>query len=500
MVFFRKKGETTSTDSTDAGESGKGEAAFQPNPEKASKWFEHGRVAAERYDYDYALYCYANGMRFDPERMSMHEAMYEAAVRYLSNGGKAASNRELRKFPASNAVEKFAAIEFAWMKDINNVSIALKLMDAAINAGQIEFCRWLAPKALNLARKAKRPSKSTFIKAKDLFAKAGAWDEALAAGEDAYRLDPSDNELAAEINDLAAQRAMDQGGYEEATKVGEGGYRKFVKNLDKQKELEEAESISGGSSVEERNFARAKKQYEESPEQPDAINQYAMQLRKRGTPEALHEAEQIYLKGFEATGEYRFRMSAGDIRIELKRRVLHDLDKKLEEDPDSESLKADRDKAREELLDLKSSEYRERVKKYPTDRRMRFELGEVEYELGRYEDAMPSFQAAKDEPKLRVRAAHMLGRCFASEGWHMEAIGEYKESLEKIDATERERELPIRYDLMVSLIEHAREEQSMEMAKEALEICSGIARRDITFRDIRAKRKEIDALIKEIEA
>jgi hypothetical protein len=92
----------------------------------------------------------------------------------------------------------------------------------------------------------------------------------------------------------------------------------------------------------------------------------------------------------------------------------------------------------------------------------------------------------------------MLGRAFAKEGWHSEAIGEFKEALAAIDASEKERELGVRYNLMESLIEHARSERSVELAKEALEICSGIARKDITFRDIRNRRKEIDQLIKDL--
>ena len=92
----------------------------------------------------------------------------------------------------------------------------------------------------------------------------------------------------------------------------------------------------------------------------------------------------------------------------------------------------------------------------------------------------------------------MLGRCFAAESWHDVAIEEYREALERIEPGDKEAELTIRYDLMVSLMEHARTEQSLELAKEAVEICSTIARKDITYRDIRACRTQVDVLIKEL--
>jgi tetratricopeptide (TPR) repeat protein len=215
------------------------------------------------------------------------------------------------------------------------------------------------------------------------------------------------------------------------------------------------------------------------------------------------------MKGFSETGEYRFRMAAGDIRIDQARRQVTETERGIEQareqappgaSPDEAvaPLAARLTEARKHLLDLQAGEYRQRAEKYPTDRALRFRLGEAEFELGNIADAMACFQSAKDEPKFKVRSGHLLGRCFASESWHVEAIGEYKEALAALDATEKERELAIRYDLMVSLLAHARAENSVDLAREALEICSSIARKDITFRDIRDRRREVDTLLKEL--
>lgn len=193
-------------------------------------------------------------------------------------------------------------------------------------------------------------------------------------------------------------------------------------------------------------------------------------------------------------------MNAGDIHLENARRATEAAKAALEAAPDDEERKNAHEEARRDQLALEEKEYTERVAKYPTDLQLRFRLGEVNYALGHFEDAMGCFQKAKEESKLRVRSGHLLGRCFAQEGWHSEAIAEYREALDAIEVTEKDRELAIRYDLMSSLIEQAREENSIELARDALDICSGIARKDITYRDIRYKRKEIDALVKELTA
>lgn len=490
MALFRKK-------SDPAEESGDGKEAaasdFEAQPEKAQKWFNHAKTMADRYSYDAALSYYANGIKFDPEALSAHEAMYEAAIQYINHGGKPASSKERRNIEDSTPVGKFAAAEFEWMKNIRDPQLGLKAVEAAAKADLSEVGYWLATKMLGLVRNAKKINKSTLVRAKDVFASVGAWDEAITCGELALQMDPTDGDLSAELKNLSAQRTMDRGGYEQAGGE-EGGFRRMTRDIDKQRELEEAESIAGGASIEERNLARAKAAYEENPSMPDAINRYAQLLKKSGDPEQEELAYKLYMKGFEDTGEYRFRMMAGDIRIDRLRRREKKLAGKSEGQTPSDELK----QVREQRREMQATEYRERVERYPTDRNLKFQLGTILYELGQYEEAMGCFQAAKDEPKLRVRAGHLLGRCFAAESWHMEAIAEYREALEAIDATEKERELDIRYDLMDSLIEEARSDQSQDLAKEALDICSSIARRDITYRDIRAKRKEIDQLQKEL--
>lgn len=500
MAFFRKKKtDEQGSDSSVAGDVATGDSStvFTPDPDKARKWFEHAKSMADRFDFGYALFLYANGIKFDPEAMSAHEAMLEAAVKYMNKGGKAASSKDIRAIADSSPVSKMAAAEFAWMKDYRNASLAVKTLEAAAKAEQLEFGNWIAPRVLGLIRNQKKLTKGTLIAAKELFKQVSAWDEAIIAGELALQLDPTNSELAHEIKDISAQRAMDQGGYDKASGA-EGGFRKFVKDSDKQRELQEAEAISAGQDVEERNLERAKRAYEENPTLPDAINRYGQLLKRRGTPESLKLAYSVYTKGFDDVKEYRFRMLAGDIKIDQLNREIRQLAEQAEAKPDDDSLKEQVAAKRAALLKLQAEEYAERVKKYPTDRARKFELGSVEFELGRFEEAMGQFQAAKDEPKLRVKAGHLLGRCFAKESWHPEAIAEFRDALKAIEGGEQDLELRIRYDLMLSLIELARMEQSLDVAKEALEICSGIARKNITYRDIRTRRKEIDELVREL--
>ena len=493
-IFSWKKGSTdksaaaTSVDGGGAAGSAAGGADYQPDPEKAQRWFNFAKNYADSTNYDGALNAYANGIRLDPDAMSAHEAMLAVAIKYRQAGGQPASGKEIKQIEGSHPVTKFAAAEFAWMKEITNLSLATKTLEAAVKANKLEFGKWVAPQVLRVAQTQKKVSRGQMSQLKELFKQVEAWDEAIGALARAKELDPTDNALDHEYKDLSAQRAMAAGGYDRAAGQ-EGGFRSFVKDSEKQRQLVESESIVTSQSAEERNLQRAREAYEKTPNVPDVLNLYAQLVKKQGTPQAEELAYEIYMKGYQGTGEYRFRMAAGDIRIEQSRREAEALEAN---GANAEALAS----ARRRVADLEAEEFEDRVAKYPTNRDYKVRLGEIEFVRGNIDNAMGQFQAAKDEPKLRVKAGHMLGRCFAAEGWHLEAIAEYKETLQNVDATERERELSIRYDLMLSLIEEARKERSIEMAREALEICSGIARKDITYRDIRAKRREIEELQK----
>ena len=52
---------------------------------------------------------------------------------------------------------------------------------------------------------------------------------------------------------------------------------------------------------------------------------------------------------------------------------------------------------------------------------------------------------------------------------------------------------------MKSLSEKADKEQNIDLAKEAMDICSGIARKDISYRDIRDWRRKLDELVKNLD-
>ncbi|MDI9404097.1 MAG: hypothetical protein QM516_09515 [Limnohabitans sp.] len=469
---------------------------FVAQPDKAARFFDHAKTSFQTGNFEYALMLFAKGLRFDPHNTAKHDDAWKVAAALKKSGGKPATKENLKELEGPSPVDKFVQAEYIWWRDPLNIDSMLRMMDLAAKAGMIDFATLMAPRFLDILRAQGKQTKAMWLKAKASFAALDCWDQALTSLKEAQQLDPTDTALSDQLREVTARHALKQGGYDKAPGT-DGGLRSNIKDAAKQQALQDAGAIAASEESEARNLERARKDYSDNPMSADAVQKLGTLLRRKATAEAEEEAYSIFMQGFERLNEYRFKMLAGEIRIMQLRRVRDTAQRQLEKNPEDATAKAEFDRIRLEFLALEGRELREKQRNYPTDRSIKAELGRVEFELGNYEDAMAAFQSCKDEAKLRIMATHMLGRCFAASGWHGEAIGEYREALQSLGAGEADRELPVKYDLMCSLMELARAEKNANHAREAGDICSAIVRRDISYRDIRAKRKEIDTLLKE---
>jgi len=473
--------------------------AFVASPEKARMWLDRAEKAQSQSTFDVALFYYASAVKLDPQDMAIHDAMYQCAKDFFKSGERPATATEVKPLDGPVPLDRFAVTELYWMRDLNNVDRALDMLAAAVKAEQFVFGAWAGPKVFNLLTVSLRdkPSKKMLLRAKDLFVQVNSWEEAKLCIEEALVLDPSDLKLDREFKQILANRAIVASGFDRDD-GGKGNFRGNVLDLDKQRAMEEADALTGSAGSEARNLERTKAEYDANPTIPDNIQKYCTSLKRMGTPEHEAIAFRVYLSAFEALKEYRFRMAAGDIKLLRANRQLKTAEEAAKVAPTDATAQTTVARVRKAVLELRASEFKERAANYPTDRSIKAELGRILFEMGLYEEAMGCLQIAKEEPKMRVSAAHMLGRCFAVSGWYSEAIGEFKDALSAMDATQSEQMPDIKYDLMLSLIALAKSERSGQHARDAADICSAILRKDISYRDIRQRRKDLDALVKEL--
>jgi len=493
-LFSGKKKSEPSTESGQ--EADAPTAGYQADPRKARSWFDNARTVADTGNHEYAIESFISGLKFEPDNMQAHEDLYEVAKRYRANGGKPAGLTErMKRSGGKTPVEKLLHAEFLWAKDPINPQHALATMEHAHEAGLDEVAYWVGEQVLDINRAAKKSSKQIYLSVRDIYADLEAWDKAVEACQLAVHEDPHNANLIKELRNLQAENTLMQGGYGGE----EGGFRGAIKDADKQKALEQEEQIAKTDDVKQQVIDRLEAEYEDDPEDTTRMEKLVRALREKEEKQAEDRAIELLKDAHEKTGQYRYKMQVGDIVMKQYNRALRDLNQQLQDKPDDEELKQKLRRLATAQVKFERDEYAERVKNYPTDSGLKFQLGRRQLALKQYDEAIASFQDAQSDPKHRSAALRYLGQAFQGKAWSDEAIDTFRRGIEAHGNDSDRVALELRYDLMDALEKKARDNRDSAAAQEASKLASQIAQTNISFKDVRDRVNKLRGLVEELK-
>lgn len=470
-------------------------SGFTPDPDRAKAFFKHAKASDQVTNYEYAMYNWLRGMRFDPTDMGALESFVGSALKFNASKKKL-SKDTIKEFSGKDPTDKYLSALLAWSIHPTDGVAATRAAQAGVNLGVEEPAYWLAERALR-AVMADKPRKSLFLQLMKVFAALGAYEYAVKCGEAACSLDPTDGALAAEVKNFAARAAMSKGGYERAGQ--EGGFRENIRNLDKQRELEDEDKIVVTEETIDRLIKKGEHDLKINPGDNPTLVKLVDNLKKRGRPEDEKRAFELLNQAYARTKEFRFRQMAGDLKLRVAKRKLDALRKAVETNPDDAATREKYEKFKGEVLQLEIDEYKLRVENYPTDLVLKFELGKREFQRGDYEQAIGLFQKSQNESKHRVQSRSYLGRSFLAIDWVDEAVQTFRDALDVHKNSDDSTGLELRYLLMTALEKKAEKSRDLSAAQEADKLASAIAIQQIGYRDVRERRDAIKKLISEIE-
>ena len=137
--------------------------------------------------------------------------------------------------------------------------------------------------------------------------------------------------------------------------------------------------------------------------------------------------------------------------------------------------------AKAKRAELLIADAQERVTRNPTDLHLRFELGENLFNAGRFREAVPELQRARQNPHARLKAMNLLGCCYGELEMLDLAVKQLEEASSEIlsmDATKKE----IVYNLGLVYSRMGEPEKSLACMKQIYEV-------DYGYRDV-ARRVE----------
>lgn len=469
------------------------------SPEAAAKFFDRARTVGETGQNEYAMQLWLSGLRHDPGAMPGIDGFFKTAARYLdSDDGRKGSPKDVVKSIAGKTdVDRYLLSLLEWGMKPAEAAYAVKAFESAAGLGLTEVTNWVGDRAFPAALRDKKPRKDWFIKLLDGFEKIGAFDKAVAAGEAAYKVDPTDGELGTKVKNLAAQMTMSRGGYEKTGQAG--GFRANVRDAEKQRQLDEADRIVKSADTVDRLLQTAEDEFAKRPDDLPTINTLIKRLVERGRPDDEARAMSICLQTFEKTKQFRFRQAWGDLRMRQERRRVLALRQQSDAAPADEALRAQVAAAEKAFAEAELEEFRVRVENYPTDLTLKFELGKRYFNLGHFDESIACFQESQHDGKNRAESLSFMAGAFAKMDWLDESIATFRAALDVKDLVP-DTLLDIRYGLMTALQSKAQRDKDLTAAEEAEKVASSIAMQQISYRDIRVRRVAIKELIAQIKA
>ena len=300
-----------------------------------------------------------------------------------------------------------------------------------------------------------------------LYADRKELEKAIECYEKALKINPRDQEAGKMRKDLAAEGAIQRGGYEQATHA-----RDLAKSERQLKEAEKSKKIARTDDEIAEAIDELIEQIEENADDVKLrLRLGRLQLQGRKYDEAvdtLIAAQKLDPNNgdvIDLLGEARIRRFEGRIQEA-------EAEAKAGEEGADDRLR----RLKREYLDLQVEEGRRRVASAPTDMSLRFRLGSSLLKAEELDEAIEQFQHAVKDPKHKIASLHLLGRAFAGKGILDLAVKQLSEAAGQIASMTDQRK-EIVYEL-AQVHERAQEED------EALKLYKQIYEADISYRDV----------------
>lgn len=467
------------------------------SPKKAKAFFDHAKTVHESGNYEYAMINWLKGLGKDPTSMYGLNAFLKSSEVYAAETKKGSKDTKKALGDFKGDVGKYLSALYEFGMKRYDTSNAIKVTSAAAKIQLTEPTKMLGEHALKLVQNDPKAKKDMYVKLLDAFEVAGAFQLAAVAGTSAQSLDQSDGELQVRVRNMLAQNTMSSGGYDNDE---EGGFRKNIRNADKQLELEQQDSLAKTDSTKDSIVERTAAEYKARPDDLPSLNTYAEALLARGKGSDELKALNLYSKAFKETGTFRFRKMAGEIQVKRARRTLAKYKAAAEASPNDAELNEKYAKASKQFASLELAELKLQVENYPTDLSLKYMLGRALFARGDYHESIEQFQHAQNDPKIRRTVLNLIGQAFRKlGGWEDAAITTFEQALEGLSDETSELGMDIRYGLMDSLQAKAEKDREIEPAQRADKIAASMAIQQFNYRDVRERREQIKKLLLELK-
>jgi tetratricopeptide (TPR) repeat protein len=375
-------------------------------------------AAIELRNFDYAITLLQNLLRDEPEFLSARQMLRRVEVTRAKTEKKSFFNisttalavmkgqRELRKDPR----RVIDLAEKALATGPYNPQANTLLKDAALAAGYPEIAIF----ALQTLLEAEPDDCGILHELGRIYCEHGQADKAVEVYGRISKLNPLDLEAIKLGKDASARDSMSKDGWTKA-----GSYRDLINNKDMTQVLEKEDKTQLTCEALEEQINQVFAQHEADPQNVELVTRLG----------ALHDQKDD-LEGAIAWYEYSVALTnkgdpglvrkVGDLKVRQLSRLIRENEEYLAshtpDDPSTAARNAQLESMRKQRAQILIDNARHLVDQNPADLQLRYELGRNLTAAGHFREGVPELQRARQNAAVRVKAMHLLGRCYCELG------------------------------------------------------------------------------------
>jgi tetratricopeptide (TPR) repeat protein len=227
-------------------------------------------------------------------------------------------------------------------------------------------------------------------------------------------IDPLDPQAIRLGKDALARASMKRGGWTEAE-----SYRDLIKDKDEAISLEQQSRIRLADEAIDKQIAEIYAGHQAEPENLDFARRLGALNEKKEDFEAAIRWYQ-YAADLIKGGDTALLRRISDLKIKCLEQEIAAHEEFLSTHTSTDKLYSEKSEqlraAKTNRAQICIADAQERVARNPTDLQLRFELGESFFNAGRFRDAVPELQRARQNPHARLKAMNLLGCCYGELG------------------------------------------------------------------------------------
>ena len=436
--------------------------------------------AFELRNFDYAISLLGTVVEREPAFLEARKALRKAGVHKkkgekklikLSGGG--ISSMKIQGLIKKDAAAAMAECERALVKDPYNIATNQALFDASQAAGFPEIATF----ALETIREGHPDNTKNLHQLAEHLLRQDMAEDAVKIYDDIVKRDATDMDAVKGGKDASARASMAKQKWDANSSMKE-----LMVDSDEAQALERKNraAMTNDQLLALRDDLAA--QYEERSGELTYARELAdVNERLEDLPSAI----QWY--------QYAITLSDGDPNLQRKVEILSDRAgdvevKQLRERAEAATDPGEKKELEDQLKGIVSErsaklveDARMRKDRNPTDKQLRFELGQHLFNAGEFKEAIPELQQARSNPHLRIRAMLILGKCFEENNMLDMAAQEFQGAASELTSMD-EMKKEVLYALGCVLEKMDRKEESLDAFKQ-------IYNADYGYRDV-AKRVE----------